>query len=166
MEAGRAAYRYVGAPPGSGRRLPANGEPPSSPGKPLALASLARWPVLAVAVAAGLVLLLTSGGVGYFIDELYFLAAGHHLDWGYVDQGPLVPLLTRAMDIVFPGSLVGLRLPATALAIVGVVVAALIARELGGGAGRRCLPQERMRWRQWSMTTCSPPSRSTCFCGC
>lgn len=36
------------------------------------------------------------------------------------------------MDIVFPGSLVGERLPATVLTTVGVVVAALIARELGG----------------------------------
>jgi Dolichyl-phosphate-mannose-protein mannosyltransferase len=132
VEAERAAYRYVGVPPGSGRQLPANGEPLSSPGEHPALASLARWPVLAVAVAAGLVLLLTSGGVGYFIDELYFLAAGHHLDWGYVDQGPLVPLLARAMDAVFRGSLVGLRLPATVLTTVGVVVAALIAREIGG----------------------------------
>jgi hypothetical protein len=94
--------------------------------------SLARWPVLAIAAGVGLVLLLTSGGVGYFGDELYFLAAGHHLDWGYADQGPLVPLLARAMDNVFPGSLVGQRLPATVLTTAGVVLAALIARELGG----------------------------------
>ncbi|MGH3922965.1 MAG: glycosyltransferase family 39 protein, partial [Pseudonocardiaceae bacterium] len=46
--------------------------------------------------------------------------------------GPLVPLLVRAMDIVFPDSIVGERLPATVLPAVGVVVAALIARELGG----------------------------------
>lgn len=96
------------------------------------IASLARWPVLTIAAGAGLVLLLTSGRVGYVCDELYFLVAGHHLDWGYADQGPLVPLLARAMDIVFPGSIVGERLPATVLAAVGVVVAALIARELGG----------------------------------
>jgi hypothetical protein len=98
----------------------------------LSVVSLARWPVLSIAAGVGLVLLLTSRGVGYFGDELYFLAAGHHLDWGYVDQGPLVPLVVRAMDSVLPGSLVGQRLPATALTTVGVVVAALIARELGG----------------------------------
>jgi hypothetical protein len=101
------------------------------------IASLARWPVLAIAAVVGLVLLLTSGRVGYFVDELYFLAAGRHLDWGYADQGPLVPLLSRAMDTVFPGSLVGERLPATVLSAVAVVVAALIARELGG----RCRAQ-------------------------
>jgi hypothetical protein len=96
------------------------------------IASLARWPVLAIAAAVGLVLSLTSGRVGYFDDELYNLVAGHHLDWGYADQGPLVPLLARAMDVAFPGSLAGERLPATALTAVGVVVAALIAREFGG----------------------------------
>lgn len=88
--------------------------------------------MLAIAAGVGLVLLLTSGRVGYFLDELYFLAAGHRVDWGYADQGPLVPLLARAMDTVFPGSLVGIRLPATVLSAVGVVVAALITRELGG----------------------------------
>jgi dolichyl-phosphate-mannose-protein mannosyltransferase len=96
------------------------------------IASLARLPVLAIAAGVGLVLLLTSGGVGYVRDELYYLVAGRHLDWGYADQGPLTPLMVRAMDIAFPGSLVGERLPAAALAAVGVVVAALIARELGG----------------------------------
>lgn len=94
--------------------------------------SLARWPVLAISAGVGLVLLLTSGRVGYFADELYFLAAGRHLNWEYADQGPLVPLLARAMDTVFPGSLVGVRLPVTVLTAAGVVGAALVAREFGG----------------------------------
>jgi hypothetical protein len=113
--------------------LPVNAEQAITPTQKYApIVSLARRPVLAIAAGVGLVLLLTSGRVGYFCDELYYLAAGYHLDWGYPDQGPLVPLLARAMNIVFPGSLVGERLPATVLTAVGVVVAALIARELGG----------------------------------
>ena len=113
--------------------LPVNAEQAITPTQKYApIVSLARRPVLAIAAGVGLVLLLTSGRVGYFCDELYYLAAGYHLDWGYPDQGPLVPLLARAMNIVFPGSLVGERLPATVLTTVGVVVAALIARELGG----------------------------------
>lgn len=119
--------------PGGSDPLPVDAEQAGAPTENHPpIASLARLPVLAIAAGVGLVLLLTSGGVGYFVDELYFLVAGRHLDWGYADQGPLVPLLARAMDTVFPGSLAGERLPATVLAAAGVVVAALIARELGG----------------------------------
>jgi dolichyl-phosphate-mannose-protein mannosyltransferase len=118
--------------PPQARPVTATGVQPSAPtGKHPPIASLARWPVVSLAAGVGLVLLLASGRVGYFCDELYFLAAGHHADWGYADQGPLVPLLARAMDTVFPGSLVGLRLPVTVLSAVGVMVAALIAREFG-----------------------------------
>ena len=90
-------------------------------------------PVLAVAGLAGLVLLVTSGRYGYWGDELYYLAAGRHPDWGYADQPPLVPLIARAMDELFAGSLVGFRLPGVLITVAGVVVAALTARELGGG---------------------------------
>jgi 4-amino-4-deoxy-L-arabinose transferase-like glycosyltransferase len=98
----------------------------------LTVEPLAWRPLLAIAGAAAIALLLTSGGVGYFGDELYFLAAGQHLTWEYADQGPLVPLLAHAMDTLFPWSLVGLRLPVTILSAVSVVAAALVARELGG----------------------------------
>src|SRR4051812_3076255 len=91
-----------------------------------------RWPVLAVAGTLGLVLLLTSGRYGYFGDELYFWAAGHHLDWSYADQPPLVPLLARAMDIVFPGSLVAMRVPAAACGVGTSLFAAATARQMGG----------------------------------
>jgi hypothetical protein len=96
------------------------------------LAGFARRPVAAIAAAAAAVLLLTNGRVGYFGDELYFLVAGRHPNWSYADQGPLIPLLARAMDTVFPGSIAGLRLPATVLCVLGIVAAALLARELGG----------------------------------
>lgn len=118
--------------PGGSNALPVDTEKVAALTEHPPVASLARWPVLSIATGVGLVLLLTSGRVGYVADELYFLVAGRHLDWGYADQGPLVPLLVRAMDIAFPGSLVGERLPATVLPAVSVVVAALIARELGG----------------------------------
>ena len=42
------------------------------------------------AAAKLLVHFLTNGGYGYFRDELYFLACGEHLDWGYVDHAPMV----------------------------------------------------------------------------
>lgn len=35
---------------------------------------------------------LTNGQYGCFRDELYYLACGEHLDWGYVDQSPLIAI--------------------------------------------------------------------------
>ncbi|MQA07448.1 MAG: glycosyl transferase, family 39 [Pseudonocardiaceae bacterium] len=98
----------------------------------IAVSTLARGPVFAIAGALGALLLVLSGRYGYFGDELYFLAAGRHLAWGYADQPPVLPLLARAMDTVVPGSVTVLRLPATLATAAGVVIAALIARELGG----------------------------------
>ncbi|GAA4030999.1 glycosyltransferase family 39 protein [Allokutzneria multivorans] len=97
--------------------------------------SVAWGPVLAVTAAFGLVMLLFSGRYGFFGDELYFIAAGRELDWGYADQPPMLPLLALLMDNLFPGSVVGLRLPATLITTSGAIVAALLAREFGGGRG-------------------------------
>jgi 4-amino-4-deoxy-L-arabinose transferase-like glycosyltransferase len=108
------------------------GGPDASAAPPATVPPLARGPVLAVAGAVAVVLFAASFRYGYFGDELYFLAAGYHLSWGYADNPALVPLLARAMDTLFPGSVAGLRLPATLLTALGVVIAALIARELGG----------------------------------
>ncbi|WP_019932835.1 glycosyltransferase family 39 protein [Nocardia sp. BMG111209] len=85
-----------------------------------------------IAGVTALVLLVRSARYDYFGDELYFLAAGRHLQAGYADQGPLIPLLARLAAAVDPGSLVLLRLPAILAAVAGVVLAAATARELGG----------------------------------
>ncbi|HJQ31818.1 MAG TPA: glycosyltransferase family 39 protein [Pyrinomonadaceae bacterium] len=92
---------------------------------------------LAVALylaAAKLVLhLLTNGQYGYFRDELYYLACGEHLDWGYVDQAPLIAVVARAERAVLGDSLFAIRfLPALSGAAL-VFVTGLLARELGGG---------------------------------
>ncbi len=78
-------------------------------------------------------LLLLAGRYGYHRDELYFLLCGRHLDWGYADQGPLVPALARLADTIAPGNLVVLRTPSALIAGAAVVLVAAIARELGGG---------------------------------
>ncbi|GGM42725.1 glycosyl transferase family 39 [Longimycelium tulufanense] len=87
--------------------------------------------LVAAAVAALLLGVVTR--YGYDGDETYFLVAGHHVDWSYVDQPPLLPLLARALDSLFGGGLIALRLPGILLGAGGVLLTASIARELGGG---------------------------------
>jgi 4-amino-4-deoxy-L-arabinose transferase-like glycosyltransferase len=72
------------------------------------------------------------GRYGYHRDELYYLVAGRHPAWGYDDQPPLAPMLARSMDALFPGSVAGLRLPSAVAVAVIVLLAGLLARDLGG----------------------------------
>jgi hypothetical protein len=89
--------------------------------------------LLYLALAKLLVHLLFSSGYGYFRDEFYYLVCGEHLDWGYVDQPPLTPLLALATRQFLGDSLLALRFsPAVAGALL-VLVTGLMARELGGG---------------------------------
>ncbi len=96
------------------------------------LAAAARWGALLVAGGVTATLVAFASGYGYHRDELYFVAAGRHLDWAYADQGPVVPLLARAMTEIAPSSLTVLRLPSALAAGATVLLTALLARELGG----------------------------------
>src|SRR2546430_6820162 len=95
--------------------------------------------VAGIAAAVALLLLALSGRYGFHRDEMYFLAAGRHLAWGYPDQPPLVPALARVVSAVAPGSLPALRLPsALAMGLVAWTTA-LICRELGGARAAQVL---------------------------
>jgi Dolichyl-phosphate-mannose-protein mannosyltransferase len=92
-------------------------------------------PAIVLYLAAVMVLfhLLTARRYGIFRDELYFLDCAEHLDWGYVDQPPLIALIAWFASHVLGGSLVALRLlPALAGAAL-VWLTGKIAREMGGG---------------------------------
>jgi 4-amino-4-deoxy-L-arabinose transferase-like glycosyltransferase len=79
-----------------------------------------------------LIHLLTNGRYGYFRDELYDIACGRHLDFGYVDQPPLSILLLRLSQLLLGDSLFAIRLlPALAGAAI-VALTGMIAREMGG----------------------------------
>jgi 4-amino-4-deoxy-L-arabinose transferase-like glycosyltransferase len=93
---------------------------------------LTGW-VGVIAATQVVVLLATSMRYGYHRDEMYFIVAGSHAAFGYPDQPPLVPLLCWAMNALVPGSLLLLRTPSALAAAVTTILAALIAREVGGG---------------------------------
>ena len=92
----------------------------------------AAGPVLAIAGVFGALHLLVAGRYGWHRDEFYYLAAGRHLAWGYVDQPPLTPLLARLAS-TFPGGVWPLRVVAIAAQLGCILLAAALARELGGG---------------------------------
>ena len=109
----------------------------SEPARERPSRGLALFGATAVLLYLGLFKLLlhlfTADNYGYFRDELYYVAAGEHLDFGYVDFPPLVALLAALTRSLFGDSLLALHVfPALAGAAV-VVLAGLIARELGGG---------------------------------
>ncbi|MGW5384312.1 glycosyltransferase family 39 protein [Nocardia sp. NPDC003963] len=92
-----------------------------------------------VAGALAVSLTVCADRYGYHRDEMYFLAAGRRLDWGYADQPPLVPLLARAMAAIDADSLILLRLPAIVAATAVVVCTGWAVRELGGGRAAQTL---------------------------
>jgi len=69
---------------------------------------------------------------GWHRDELYYLASSRHLALGYVDYPPITPLLARIDQTILPGSLPGLRLLTVLAGAAVIVIASLVARELGG----------------------------------
>ncbi|MHB1434352.1 MAG: glycosyltransferase family 39 protein [Streptosporangiaceae bacterium] len=116
-----------GAAPGAAN----DGPGPAGPHRPADLPGFALRPVAAIATGLAALLITLSGRYGYHRDELYFLACGQHLAWGYPDQPPLVPLLARVMTALAPGSLVVLRLPSALASAALVLLTGLTARELG-----------------------------------
>ena len=104
------------------------------PDQPRSKSWFASGPAIVLYIACAKLLLhvLTASHYGYFRDELYYLACGEHLDWGYVDQPPLIAVIAWFSRAVFGESLLAIRfLPALASALL-VLLTALIAREFGG----------------------------------
>jgi 4-amino-4-deoxy-L-arabinose transferase-like glycosyltransferase len=93
------------------------------------------WAVLiglSVGALAFHLLVNAFGGYGIFRDEYYYIACSKRLAAGYVDQPPLAMFLLAASRAVFGVSQFGIRvLPALAHALT-VLLAGLIARNLGG----------------------------------
>jgi dolichyl-phosphate-mannose-protein mannosyltransferase len=95
-----------------------------------------RLPMLVWVITAAFVVieLAFSAGYGFQQDELYFIQAGRHLAFGYVDQPPIAPLLTRLATIVGGTNPTAVR---TLPALEGGAIIVLAARQAAiFGAGR------------------------------
>jgi hypothetical protein len=92
-----------------------------------------------VAIARVVVHTATNGQYGFHRDELQTLDDARHLDWGFVAYPPIVPLLARLELILFGTSLAGFRLLAALAVSAAMVIAGLMAKELGGGRREQLL---------------------------
>jgi hypothetical protein len=99
----------------------------------------AVWEIGAVVVALSVLLLIMVNRYGPHRDELYFVAAGQHLAWGYPDQPLFTPLLARFATELAPYNLLALRLPSVIAMALLVICAAAFARLLGGGRAAQVL---------------------------
>jgi 4-amino-4-deoxy-L-arabinose transferase-like glycosyltransferase len=91
-------------------------------------------PVLS-AMAALIVVIhfLMGNGYGFHRDELQFLDDARHLQWGFVAYPPMTSFFGRVAIALFGISVQVFRLPAALGNAVSLVLAGLMARELGGG---------------------------------
>jgi 4-amino-4-deoxy-L-arabinose transferase-like glycosyltransferase len=103
-----------------------------------------KWVVAAVALLYGALHLAAINSYGWFRDELYYIACGEHLDFGYVDHPPLVALIARVTRGLLGESLVAARLPSLLAGMAVIWLCGRIAREMGGG-----------RWAQGMAALCA-----------
>ena len=85
--------------------------------------------VWAIALAKLLFHIYFNNRYGYFRDEFDYMSCGDHLQWGYVDQPPLIPFLIHICRVVLGDSLRSVRfIPALASSLLVVQTAVLGAR--------------------------------------
>jgi 4-amino-4-deoxy-L-arabinose transferase-like glycosyltransferase len=91
------------------------------------------WIPLLLAALMVVMQLAVAGNYGYFADEMYLVDCSRHLDIGYIDHPPFSVLVAGLSTALFGTSILGLRLwPALAGGLT-VLLAAAMAREMGGG---------------------------------
>jgi 4-amino-4-deoxy-L-arabinose transferase-like glycosyltransferase len=106
--------------------MPAPSTPPAAaPSTPVA--------VVAIAAAAALLRLPWLGQYGFHGDELYFVACGRRLAFGYVDHPPFIAWVARVATTLFGDAVWALRVLPLAAHAATVLVVAATARRLGAG---------------------------------
>jgi Dolichyl-phosphate-mannose-protein mannosyltransferase len=107
------------------------GTVPALPGqRPARLAAVLLYGGAAVGVIG--LHLATNGTLGFHTDELYYLSAGRHPAFGYVDFPPVVPLLGRLETELLGVSPWTLRVLPSLMGGFLVVLSAAYVRRLGG----------------------------------
>jgi hypothetical protein len=76
---------------------------------------------------------------GIFRDEMYYLACGQHLGWGYVDHPPLMPFIAWLVSHTLGTSLIAIRLLPALSGAALVVLTGAMARRMGGGRWAQAL---------------------------
>jgi 4-amino-4-deoxy-L-arabinose transferase-like glycosyltransferase len=95
--------------------------------------------LVGLALCGTLLHIMLNGQYGFHRDELDFIMSARRLDWGYVSYPPLTPFFARIGLELFGESLRGLRvLPAVAQGIA-MILAGLMARDMGGKHGAQIL---------------------------
>src|SRR5260370_15824920 len=88
--------------------------------------------VLFLALANFLLHLYFNNRYGFFRDEFDYAACGDHLAWGYVDHPPLIPFLLKISRLLLGDSMPSIPMVPSLATSAGVVLTAMIARELAG----------------------------------
>jgi len=109
-------------------RLDAETPPPSKLPRQQDLLLLGGFALVALAVHLALY-----RGYGFFRDELYFIACGNHLAWGYVDHPPGAPLIAWASQKILGETLFAIRFVPILFAVAQLVLTGLTARAMSGG---------------------------------
>ena len=86
-----------------------------------------------IALVQFVIQVLFHGNYGYFRDELYYIACSNHLDFGFVDMPPLSIAILALSRWILGDSLQALRLLPSFAGAGVVILAALMARRMGGG---------------------------------
>jgi hypothetical protein len=88
--------------------------------------------LILLALARLLVHTLTNGQYGFHRDELATLDDARYLAWGYVAYPPLTPFIAHLARELFGALLVGVRFFSALAQSLAMVLAGLVAHELGG----------------------------------
>lgn len=99
----------------------------------------ADLPIIFLAIFNIFIHLLVISNLGFHRDELLYFSLGQHPDFGFATVPPMIGWIAWLMQNIFGYSLFAVRLLPAILSGVLVILAAEIARELGGTSYSRIL---------------------------